>query len=63
MLRRIVDRSAPAAALVLTGENGFRSDIDRLLNNGWGVEVLSFSVGFGARLKPSVLGTGAEGNT
>lgn len=60
MMRSLVDRIGnPAVAVVLTGDGGFKEDIDRLLDNGWGVEVLSFSCGFNPVLKS--IGTGHSG--
>lgn len=62
MMRSLVDRiKEPAVAVVLTGDGGFKQDIDRLLDNGWGVEVLSFSCGFNPILRTIGTGHGGRG--
>lgn len=62
MLRSLVDRiSSPAVAVVLTGDGGFKDDIDRLLDHGWGVEVISFSCGFNPILRTIGTGHGGRG--
>lgn len=62
MMRSLVDRiKEPAVAVVLTGDGGFKQDIDRLLDNGWGVEVLSFSCGFNPVLRTIGTGHGGRG--
>jgi|688.fasta_scaffold677559_1 hypothetical protein len=50
MLRALVDESEPCVAVLLTGDGagyesgmGFRADLERMANKGWGVEVLSWT--------------------
>ena len=61
MMRSLVDRKNPAVAVLLTGDGGFRPDVDRLLDGGWGVEVLSFSNGFSPKLRKIAVGHGGRG--
>ncbi len=61
MMRSLVDRDTPAVAVLLTGDGGFRADVDRLLARGWGVEVLSFSNGFSPKLRKISVGHGGRG--
>jgi len=62
MMRSLADRiESPAVAVVLTGDGGFNEDIYRLLDNGWGVEVLSFSCGFNPVLRTIGTGHGGRG--
>jgi hypothetical protein len=62
MMRSLADRTTtPAVAVVLTGDGGFKQDIDRLLDHGWGVEVLSFSCGFNPVLRAVGTGHGGRG--
>jgi hypothetical protein len=62
MMRSLADRiGAPAVAVVLTGDGGFKQDIGRLLDAGWGVEVLSFSSGFSHALQTIGTGHGGRG--
>ena len=61
MMRSLVDRKKPAVAVLLTGDGGFRADVDRLLDAGWGVEVLSFSNGFSPKLRRISTGHGGRG--
>jgi hypothetical protein len=51
MMNSVIDRDTPAVAVLLTGDGGFRSSVDRMLRRGWGVEVLSFSRGFARNLR------------
>jgi hypothetical protein len=61
MLRSLADRHPPAVAVLLTGDGGFRQDVDRMLGAGWGVEVLSFSGGFSQQLRRISAGHGGRG--
>ncbi len=52
MLRSVLDREkSPAVAVVLTGDGGYRPDIERMLNAGWGVEILCFGESFSRKLR------------
>lgn len=61
MMNSVVDRDQPAVAVLLTGDGDFRPYLDRMLRNGWGVEVLSFSKGFSTRLQQIARGSGGRG--
>lgn len=61
MMNSLVDREKPAVAVVLTGDGHFRPYVDRMLKNGWGVEVLSFSKGFSPKLVQIARGSGGRG--
>lgn len=61
MMNSVVDREIPAVAVVLTGDGDFRPYVDRMLNKGWGVEVLSFSNGFSPRLRRIAVGHAGHG--
>lgn len=60
MMRSLVD-CPPAVAVLLSGDGGFLEDVERLLDKGWGVEVLSFSNGFSQRLRGIAVGHGGRG--
>ena len=59
MMNSVVDREQPAVAVLLSGDGDFLDAVERMLNKGWGVEVLSFSKGFAPRLK--AIATGYSG--
>lgn len=61
MMNSLVDREIPAVAVLLTGDGGFRPYVDRLIKNGWGVEVLCFSRGFSPKLQQIARGSGGRG--
>lgn len=61
MLMSVVDREPPAVAVLLSGDGGYRSILDRMLKRGWGVEVLSFSKGLSPKLVQIAHGTGGRG--
>jgi len=61
MLESVIDREPPAVAVLLSGDGGYRSTLDRLLKRGWGVEVLSFSKGLSPKLVQIAHGTGGRG--
>lgn len=61
MMNSVVDRDQPGVAVLLTGDGDFRPYVDRMLNKGWGVEVLSFSNGFSPKLKKISVGHGGRG--
>ena len=52
MLRSLADRAdRPAVAVLLTGDADFRADAQRMLDKGWGLEVLAFGGSFSNKLK------------
>lgn len=51
MLRSVADRSSPAVAVLLTGDGGFEGDARRMLDAGWGVEVLCFAGSLSGKLR------------
>ena len=52
MLRSVLDRAdPPAVAVVLTGDGDFHEDIQRMLDAGWGVEILCFGCSFSRKLR------------
>jgi uncharacterized LabA/DUF88 family protein len=61
MMKSLVDTKKPAVAVLLTGDGGFYEYVVRLLNAGWGVEILSFSNGFSRKLKGVRTGFGGRG--
>jgi hypothetical protein len=61
MLKSVLDRDKPAVAVLVSGDGGFRPTLDRMLNAGWGVEVLSFSKGFSSKLVQIARGTSGRG--
>jgi hypothetical protein len=62
MMKSLWDRrEAPAVAVVLSGDGGFKGTLDRMLEGGWGVEVLSFSRGFSRKLQQIARGSGGRG--
>jgi hypothetical protein len=62
MLRSLADRiDKPAIAVVLTGDGGYYDDIKRLLDQGWGVEVLYFGASISRKLKSIRTGFSGRG--
>lgn len=62
MMKSLWDRrEAPAVAVLLSGDGGFKETLDRMLDGGWGVEVLSFSKGFSTKLQQIARGSGERG--
>lgn len=61
MMKTLVDTKKPAVAVLLTGDGGFYEYAERLLNAGWGVEILSFSNGFSKKLKAVRTGFAGRG--
>lgn len=61
MMKSLVDREKPTVAVLLSGDGDFRPYLDRMLKNGWGVEVLSFSNGFSRSLQQIARGSGGRG--
>jgi len=52
MLRSVLDRGdSPAVAVILTGDGGYHGDIQRMLDAGWGVEILCFGCSFSRKLR------------
>lgn len=51
MLRSLVDREHPAVAVLLSGDGGYYEDVKRMLDAGWGVEILCFGRSFSRRLR------------
>ena len=60
MLRSLADFD-PAVAVVLSGDGGYIPDIQRLLEKGWGVEVLAFKGSMNRRLKQIATGYSGRG--
>jgi len=60
MMNSIIDRDSPAVAVLLSGDGGFRPTVGRMLKQGWGVEVLSFSNGFSPKLRNLDAETGGQ---
>jgi hypothetical protein len=61
MLRSLADAGSPRVAVVLSGDGGFKDDIERLLDSGWGVEVLAFKGSMNKRLKGIATGHSGRG--
>jgi hypothetical protein len=61
MMNSVVDRKTPAVAVLLAGDGGYLDSVKRMLNGGWGVEVLCFSKGFSPRLKKISTGFSGRG--
>ena len=58
MLRALVDVKPPATAVLLTGDGagyadgiGFRADLERMHDAGWGIEVISWDAACNRQLK------------
>ncbi|HEX2057999.1 MAG TPA: NYN domain-containing protein [Actinomycetota bacterium] len=51
MMRSVVDRAKPAVAVVLSGDGGFYDDARRMIDKGWGVEILCFGGSFSRKLR------------
>jgi hypothetical protein len=60
MLRSLADRT-PAVAVLLSGDGGFYDDVKRLLDAGWGVEVLCFGASMSKRLRSISTGFSGRG--
>jgi hypothetical protein len=62
MMKSLWDRrESPAVAVLLSGDGGFKETLGRMLDGGWGVEVLSFSTGFSPKLQQIAHGSGGRG--
>jgi hypothetical protein len=51
MLRSVIDRDKPAVAVLLSGDKDFYDDVKRMLDAGWGVEILCFGGSFARKLR------------
>jgi hypothetical protein len=52
MLRSVLDRGdRPAVAVLLSGDKDFYEDVKRMLDRGWGVEILCFGGSLSRRLR------------
>jgi hypothetical protein len=60
MLRSLIDHK-PAVAVLLSGDGGFHQDVKRMLDAGWGVEVLCFGASMSKKLKGITRGTHGRG--
>jgi hypothetical protein len=61
MMTSVLDRTTPAVAVLISGDGDFREYADRMLDKGWGVEVLCFADGFSRKLKEITRGHGGRG--
>lgn len=60
MMHALVDHD-PAVAVLLTGDGHFLPEVERMLDGGWGVEVLSFEDNLNRDLRAIATGRGGRG--
>ena len=61
MLRSVIDRNGkPAVAVLLSGDGGYYDDVKRMLDKGWGVEIMCFGGSLSKKLRGLATASGGR---